>query len=99
MMGTSSLAGAMDFEGFLDQQPFAAMVVAFELDLKGLAEDAQGIVIGVQGAVDHRGDQAFGVVVEQACLSTLLPVPGSPSTRHRPPCWAWTRRMSKISCW
>jgi flagellar biosynthetic protein FliR len=26
-------------------------------------------------------------------------VDGSPSTRQRPPCWAWTRRMSKLSCW
>ena len=33
-------AGAMDFEGFLDQEAFAAMVAPFELDLKGFAEDA-----------------------------------------------------------
>ena len=36
--------------------------------------------------------------VSRDCLSTLLPVPGSPRTRHRPPCWARTLRISKISC-
>lgn len=42
------LVGAMDLEGFLDQEPLAAMVVAVELELKGLAEDAQGVVIPPQ---------------------------------------------------
>jgi hypothetical protein len=62
------LVGAMDLEGLLDQESFAAVVVAVELDLKGLAEDAQGVVIGVQGAVDDGGDEAFGVVVEEGML-------------------------------
>jgi hypothetical protein len=63
--GDEHFAGAVDAEGFLDQQAFAAMVVALKLDLEGLAEDAQGVVIGVQGAVDNRGDHAFGVVVQE----------------------------------
>ena len=63
--GHEHFAGAVDAEGFLDQQAFAVMVAALELDLEGLAEDAQGVVVGVQGAVDDGGDHAFGVVVEQ----------------------------------
>ena len=63
--GDEHFAGAVDAEGFLDQQAFAVMVAALELDLEGFAEDAQGVVVGVQGAVDDRGDHAFGVVVEE----------------------------------
>jgi hypothetical protein len=50
--GDQELVGAMDLESLLDEEPFALMVVADELDLKGLAEDAQGVVVGVEGAVD-----------------------------------------------
>jgi hypothetical protein len=28
---------------------------------------------------------------------TLLPVPGSPTMTHRPPCWQWTRSVSSTS--
>ena len=63
--GHEHFAGAMDAEGLLDQQAFAVVVVALELDLEGFAEDAQGVVIGVKRAVDHRGDHAFGVVVQE----------------------------------
>ena len=66
--GHEHFAGAMEAEGFLDQQAFAVVVAALELDLEGFAEDAQGVVIGVEGAVDDRGDHAFGVVVEQGLL-------------------------------
>src|SRR6266540_4470935 len=41
----------MDFEGFLHEQAFATMVAALELDLEGLAQNAQGVVVGVKGAV------------------------------------------------
>ena len=63
--GHEHFAGAMDAEGFLDQQAFAVVVAALELDLEGLAEDAQGVVIGVEGAVDDGSDHAFGVVGEE----------------------------------
>ena len=63
--GDEHLADAMDFEGYLDQQAIAAMIAALELNLKGFAKDAQGVVVGVEGAVDDRGDEAFGVVVEE----------------------------------
>ena len=66
--GHQHFAGAVEAEGFLDQQAFAVMVVAFELDLERLAEDAQGVVISVQGAVDDRSHHAFGVVVDQGLL-------------------------------
>ena len=36
-----------------------------ELDVEGVAEAAQGVVIGVEGAVDDGGDEALGVVFEQ----------------------------------
>ena len=66
--GHEHFAGAMDAEGLLHQQAFAVMVAALELDLEGLAEDAQGVVIGVQGAVDHGRDHAFGVVRRAALV-------------------------------
>jgi hypothetical protein len=63
--GHEHLAGAMDAEGLLDQQAFAVMVAALELDLEGFAEDAQGVVISVQRAVDHGRDHAFGIVRQE----------------------------------
>jgi hypothetical protein len=59
------LAGAMDFEGLLHQESLAAMVVTLKLDLEGFTEDAQGVVIGVERAVDDRRDEAFGIMLEQ----------------------------------
>ncbi len=70
------LVGAMDLEGFLDEESFTAMVVAVELELKSLAEDAQGVVVGVEGAVDDRSDHALGVVVEQGLLKHGFPGAG-----------------------
>ena len=63
--GDQHFAGAVEAEGLLDQEAFAVMVAALELDLEGLAEDAQGIVVSMEGAVDHRGHHALGVVVDQ----------------------------------
>jgi hypothetical protein len=37
------LAGAVKPGGFLDEQAFAVLVAALELDLEGMAEDAQGL--------------------------------------------------------
>jgi len=61
--GDEHFAGAINAEGFLDQEPLAVVVMALELDLEGFAEDAQGVVISVQRAVDDWSDHAFGVVV------------------------------------
>jgi len=63
--GDEHFAGAMDLEGFLDQKPFAVVVVAFELDGECLAEDAQGVVVGVERSVEDGGDHPLGIVVEQ----------------------------------
>ncbi len=52
--------------------PLAAVVVAFELYLKRLAEDAQGVVVGVEGAVDDGGDHPFGIVREQRLFEHAL---------------------------
>jgi hypothetical protein len=70
--GDQHFAGAVDFEGFLDQEPLAVVVVALELDLEGFAEDAQGVVISVEGAVDDRGDQPFWVVVQKRLFEDRL---------------------------
>ena len=63
--GHEHFAGAMDAEGLLHQQAFAVMVAALKLDLKGFAEDAERVVIGVQRAVDDGRDHAFGVVRQE----------------------------------
>jgi len=70
--GDEHFAGAMDFKGFLDQEPLAVVVAALELDLEGFTEDAQGVVVSVEGAVDDRGDQAFGVVVQEGLFEDRL---------------------------
>ena len=62
----------MDAEGVLDEQAFAVMVAAFELDLEGFAKDAQRVVIRVQGAIDHRRDHPFGVVGEEGLFEDAL---------------------------
>ena len=70
--GHEHFAGAMDAEGFLDQQAFGVMAAALELDLEGFTEDAQGVVIGVNGAIDHRGDQALGAVVQEGVFENAF---------------------------
>jgi len=64
--GDEHFAGAMDFEGLLDQEAFATVVVTFKLDLEGLAKDAQGVVISVKGPVDHGCDHPFWIVLDEA---------------------------------
>jgi len=66
------LAGAMDAEGLLNQQAFAMVVAALELNLEGFAEDAQGVVISVESPVDHGRDQAFGIVRQERMLENAL---------------------------
>jgi len=63
--GHEHFAGAMHAEGVLDQEPFAVMIAALELDLEGFAEDAQGVVIGMERTVDHRRDHPFWVVSQE----------------------------------
>jgi hypothetical protein len=60
----------------LDQEVFAAMVMALKFDLKGFAQDAKGVVVSVQGAVDDGGDHAFGVVVDEGLLEDCFSGPG-----------------------
>jgi hypothetical protein len=52
--GNEHFAGAVDAEGLLDQEPFALVIAAGELDLEGFAEDAQGIQKGNEPALDRR---------------------------------------------
>lgn len=48
------------------------LLVALELDLESLAEDAQGVVIGVKGAVDDGCDDAFGILVQEGLFQNAL---------------------------
>jgi len=70
--GHEHFSGAIDAEGFLNQEPFTVVVAALELDLKGFTEDAQGIVIGVQGPVDDGRDHAFRVVMQEGLLQNAF---------------------------
>lgn len=38
--GDEHLAGAMDFEGFLDEEFFAVMIMTMKLDLESVTQDA-----------------------------------------------------------
>ena len=70
--GDQELAGTVQAEGLLDQQPFTAMIPAIELDLKGLAENAQSVVVGVKRAVDHGGNHTLGIVRHKRLLQNAL---------------------------
>ena len=50
------------------------VAMTFELNLKNLAEDAQGVVLGVERTVDDGGNHPLGSCLTSACWSTLLPV-------------------------
>ena len=76
--GHEQLAGAMETEGFLDQEAFAPVVVSLELELESLAEDAQGVVIGVEGAL-------------QNCLTRREKVLGATWARFKSPSSMHTR--------
>jgi hypothetical protein len=63
--GNEQLSGTVETEGMSHQKAFAVMIASFKLNLKGLAEDTQGIVVGMQGAVDHGCDHAFGIMAKK----------------------------------
>jgi len=54
------LVPAVEGAGLVDQLPLDLEVAAVELDLEGLAEDAQGVVAGVPCAARRGRDQALG---------------------------------------
>ena len=57
-MVVKRLAGVVEAEGLLDEPAFALEGGAFELDAEGVAEDFDGVGVGVQGAADG-GDQVL----------------------------------------
>jgi len=61
--GSDHFVEVVETEGFLDEAFFASEVAAVEIDLESLAEDAQGVEVGVKCAVDDGNDEAFGVMV------------------------------------
>ena len=70
--GHEHFAGAVQAEGLLHEQALALAVAARELDLEGLAENAQGVGVAVQGPVNHRGDHPLGVEGEERLLEEAL---------------------------
>ena len=64
--GGQAFAGVVEAEGLLDEAAFALEGGAFELDAEGVAEDFDGVGVGVQGACDG-GDQVlfFGEALER----------------------------------
>ena len=70
--------GTMDLKSLLDEETFASVIVALELNLEGLAEDAQGVVVGVESAVNDGRDHALGVMVEEGLFEDRLSRPGFP---------------------
>jgi hypothetical protein len=65
-------AGTMDLKSLLNEETLAGVVVALELELEGLAEDTQGVVVGVKGAVDDGSNHALGVMGEEGLLEDRL---------------------------
>jgi len=70
--GDEHSAGSVKAERFLDKEAFAFTVAAVELDLKGFAEDAQGVVIGVECAIDDGRDHALLVMGDKGVLEHAL---------------------------
>ena len=59
-------SGLVDLEGLLNEEAFAVMILPVELDFKGLTEDAEDVVIGVEGSIEDRSDDALGIMVDQS---------------------------------
>ena len=72
MMGTMSLPLALRLFASCDETLLALVVAAVGFELEGLAEQAQHVVPGVQGAVDDRRDPLLGVVADDGVLEDGL---------------------------
>ena len=70
--GGEHLAGGVQATRFGDETPLAAHVVPLGFDLKRLAQDTERGVVGVQGAIDDRRDEALGVEFAQGALEHAL---------------------------
>jgi len=70
--GDEHFAGTVEAEGVGHELTFAVVIVTLEVDGKGLAKDAQGVVVGVQCAVEHGGDEAFGIVLKESGFKDAL---------------------------
>ena len=62
--GDDGFSFVVEVAGFGDEACFAAVVVAVDVDLHGLAEEAQEAGPSVKGTVDDGGNPLFGVVVD-----------------------------------
>jgi hypothetical protein len=53
----------VEAERFLDETFFTGEVAAVNLKAKGLAQDAQGVAVRVEGAGDGGSDESFGIMI------------------------------------
>lgn len=72
MIGASILPAELSLLASSTRRLFAAEVGTVALELEGLAQDAQGAVVGVQGAIDDGGDDALGVVLAEGLFDDGL---------------------------
>lgn len=59
------LSFGVEVAGFGDEAGFAFVVGSVAFEVKGLAEEAQDVAPGVEGAVDDGGDPIFEVMVDE----------------------------------
>jgi hypothetical protein len=76
--GGHRFAGVVEAEGVLDEPAFTGEGGAFKFDAEGVAEDLDGVGVGVQGAADG-GDQvlAFGKALQGLLDDALAGAGGS----------------------
>ena len=56
-------AEVVEAESLFDEPLFAGEIAAVNFETEGLAQDAQGIAVSVQGAGDGGGDEALGIMI------------------------------------
>ena len=66
----------IDFPARLDEEFLARGIPADGLDVEGLAEDMQGVRVGVQRSGDRRGDHALRVMVEDGVFDDAFACAG-----------------------
>jgi hypothetical protein len=59
------LAFGVEVAGFFDEASFAFVVCSVAFEVESLAEEAQDVAPGVEGAVDDGGDPVFLVMVDE----------------------------------
>jgi len=66
--GSNHHTEMVEAERFLDETFFTGEVTAIDFQTKGVAKDAQGVAVRVEGAGDSGGDEAFLVMILERLL-------------------------------